>query len=198
MSNISPLTVTQYCFGDANGEKCSCLYSFCVLVSLVFTNAYYVFHVIVLSWNNSPCLWLCTKHMPSLSVPQPFMSLGRRRWWCRRESYSVSTVQLWNEQDCVFHIHVCWQPSLSLGVQFQLAAAFQSTQKYGEEEAVLTDYQWVVFCLLTSQTPHHHPLPFSLPPTSGLFHNISPSITGTQLTDLEHNYIIDKLQWQVL
>ena len=58
-------------------------------------------------------------------------------------------------------------------MQFQSVAAFQCTQKDDEEEAVMRDYQWAVFCLLTPQTPHHHhPLLLSLPPSSGL----SPTI----------------------
>ena len=76
-----------------------------------------MFHIVVLSWNNNPCL--CIIHVPSLSVPQLFMSLGRHRWWSRRKSYSVCTGQFENGQDfCLFDLYVCWQPGPSFGVQF--------------------------------------------------------------------------------
>ena len=95
----------------------------------------------------------------------------------------------------VTDVNVRLQPSPSFGVQFQWVATFQCTQMDGEEESVMMDYQWAVFCLLTPQTPHRHPLPFSLPPSSVLSRTTSPSIAGTQFTDLEHDYIIDELQW---
>ena len=41
---------------------------------------------------------------------------------------------------CLFDRHVCWQPSPSLGIQFQSVSAFQCTQKDGEEKAVMMDY----------------------------------------------------------
>ena len=83
---------------------------------------------------------------------------------------------------CLFDIHVRWQPSPSFGVQLQSAAAFQCNQD-SEEKAVMTDYQWTVFCLLKPKTPHCHPLLLSLPPSSCLSCTISLSITGTQFTD---------------
>ena len=52
--------------------------AFGVIVYLFFSDTDSVFLVIVLSWNNSFCL--CAIHMPSLSVHQPFTSLGRHRW----------------------------------------------------------------------------------------------------------------------
>ena len=70
------------------------------------------------------------------------MSLAKKRWWCR----------------CSFDVHVYWQPNPSFGIQFQSAAAFQWNHKGGEEEAVMKDYQWDPFCLLTFQT-------LSLPPS---------------------------------
>ena len=98
MSNIGPLTVTQYYIRVGNGEQWLnqryCLMdcwsvlactAIGVIVQLFVCNAEFVFHFIVifyrfivLSWNNSHCL--CTTHLPSLSVPQPYMSLGRHRW----------------------------------------------------------------------------------------------------------------------
>ena len=97
-------------------------------------------------------------HVSSLSVPQPFMSVGRHRWRSSRESPTLSLLGSsgMDRTVCSFDIHVRWQPSLSFGAQFQSAAAFQCTQKNGEE-AVVTDYQRVVFFLLIPQTPSLYP-----------------------------------------
>ena len=172
---------------------CSCFYSFgynslvccccCLFVCLFFDSAESVFRVTFLSFNNSPCH--CAIHVPSLSVPQPFMSLGRHRWRSSRESPTLYVLGSSRRDRIVysFHIHVRWQPSPSCGVHFQ-TAAFKCTKKYGEEEAIMTDYQWAVFCRLTSQIPRRHPPPLSLPPCSSISRIISPSVTGTQFTDV--------------
>ena len=87
---------------------------------------------------------------------------------------------------------IAWQPSPSFGVRFQSAAAFQCKQKDGEEEAVMTDYQRAVFCLLT---PHRHPPLLSLLPSSSLSRPLlhQSQALGSQTSD--HDFILYKLQW---
>ena len=136
-------------------------------------------------------------HVQSLSAPQPFMSLERHRWQTSRESPTLSVLGSsgMDRTACSFNIHVCWQPSPSVGVQFQSTAAFQGTQKDGEEEAVMTCYQWAVFCFLTPQNPTATPLLLSylaLPASPAPFLHQSQALSSQTL---EHNFIIDKLQW---
>ena len=125
-----------------------------------------------------------------ISPPQLFLSLGRRGWRSSRERAPFClywAVLEWTGQTARLR-YIRWQASPSSGVQFQSVAAFQCTLKDGEEEAVMTDYQWAVFCLLTPKTPHHHPPPLSLPPSSGLSHTISPSIKGFSPQTLECDF----------
>ena len=100
------------------------------------------------------------------------MLLGRQRWRSNKESPTLSISVLgssaMDKTVYPFNIHVHWQPRPFFGVQLQSAAAFQCTQKDGEEDAALTDYQWAICCLLTPPRPNRHPMPFSLPPASGL------------------------------
>ena len=71
--------------------SCSCLYSFWHN-SLAFFIGYTdsLFHAIVPSWQYNPCL--CTIHVPSLLVSQPFLSSGRYRWRSGRESPNLSVL----------------------------------------------------------------------------------------------------------
>ena len=59
------------------------------------------------------------------------MSLGRQRWGNSRESPTLSLLGSSGicRTVCSFDIHARWHSSPSFGVQFQLAAAFQGTQK---------------------------------------------------------------------
>ena len=110
----------------------------------------------------------------------------------QRQPYSVCTGQFWNEQDCLFAWYVCWQPSPSLGVQFQSEASYQRIQKNGKVEAVKTDYQCTVLCLLTPYTPHHHYprqchyLPLLASPTPFLHQSMALSSQT-----LEHNFTME-------
>ena len=145
--------------------------------------------LICLEKENSPCP--CTTRVPSLSVPQPVMSLGRHRWRSGTESPTLSMSLLGSSgMDRTVHsldIHVRWQPRPSLGVQFQSAAVFQCPQKDGEEDAVLTDYQWAVFCLLTPQNP-----PPPLPPPPDVF--ITSSIRSLlHHISISHRHIVHRL-----
>ena len=59
----------------------------------------------------------------------------------------------------------------------------------------MRDYQWAVFCLLTPQAPHHNPLHFNyLSLLASFTPLISPSIIGSQFTDVGTPFVIDKLQ----
>ena len=133
-------------------------------------------HIIALSWNNSSCL--CTLHVPSLAVLQPFMVLGSRRWRSSKESPTVYTGQFWNGHDCLFWYTRTLATQFFLGrltglkhqltnsssVQFRSVATFQCTQKDGEEEAVRTD--WLrVDCVLH---PEGRPGMSDVSPLSGI------------------------------
>ena len=66
------------------------------------------------------------------------------------------------------------------------------TEKDGEEKAVMTMYQWAVFCLFTPRpsidiTSHFQPV----------LHHFS-SVKTLHLQTLEHDFIVDKLQWQLV
>ena len=156
-----------------------------------------MFYVIVFSWNNSPCLF--TIHGPSLSVHQPFMSLGRQVTKKQRQPYSVWTGQFWNGQDCLFvwYTRTLATQSLSFSVQCQSTAAFQCTQTDSEEESVMTD-GLPVGCVLPFDTLDTPPPPHAVVVTSlfrPLPHHVSINHRHSVHRQLERNFVIDKLQW---
>ena len=141
---------------------------------------------------------ICTINVPSLSVLQSFMSLGRHSWQSSRQRPTFFALDSsgMDRTACSFDIYMyVGNQVLPLAFSFRLWPAFQCTWKDGEEEAVLMDYQWAVFYLLRPQTSHRHPPSLSLPPFSGLSCTISPLITGIQFTDIGTLFHTDKLQW---
>ena len=83
-----------------------------------------MFHVFSLSWNNSSCLYairicICTIHVQSLSVPPPFMLLGRRVTKQQREPYCLYSAVLERTglSVCLIDMYV-GNPALPLAFSF--------------------------------------------------------------------------------
>ena len=123
------------------------------------------------------------------------MSLGRHRGWNSRESPSVlmSVGQFGNWPDCIPLIYMyVGNPVLHLAFfpSGQLPSSASLWMVKGRLSWWITS--GLCFTFWHPKHPHRHPLPFLLPPSSGLSRTISSSMTGTQFTN------VDKLQWLVL
>ena len=140
-----------------------------------------MFHIVVLSWNNNPCL--CIIHVPSLSVPQLFMSLGRHRWWSSRESATLSVLgssRMDRTSVCLIYMYV-GNPVLPL-VFSSVSGCLPVHPEWGWRGGYHDGLP--VRCVL----PFDAPLPcqpLSFPHSSSFSRTISPSITGTRFTVIE-------------
>ena len=146
-----------------------------------------MFNVVVVSWNYSPCL--CTARMPSLLVPQPFMSLRRQVTKQQREPYTsmfVLAVPEWTGLSIVLvHMYVGNPVRPSYGVQLWSATAFQCTQTDGEGEAFMTGCVWPFDSTPQSPPPPppcpFHGLPLRASPAPFLHH--SQALSSQTLED---------------